>query len=524
MNAWTFSLHGVIELAFEGGRPNNEAQHSGGVNDAHSFCGIMLNGTFERRSWYTTSFNDHPTVYEAVGLEPIFSAMRPSHLHQSCLRKATSAGRRAALVLFPALLFACSTSAQEQKAADQDPQVNYGLLPASAHAMPGTPIVKRDRIDADTLPEKVDLSPWFPPPGNQHQQYSCAAWASAYGVQTYCSNRRNHRYGRRTGVPDPDVAYSPAYLFSLYKQAFDPLPCSLGVDLNAFMGFSSLAGLCTMSEAPYDTSRTGCHVTIPANVMSLGTSLAVRGQVPKPTYVSQRDLGQWKAHLAAGEALMVLFIVDSVSFCAAGFEAARQERQFTWDLSTFNGANSGAHAMACAGYDDSDSTLWVMNSFGQEWGTSGYVKIPYVNVRKKSFGAYAYPIEGAGKLPVIHAKGVADSVRTGLDTTYIDLEPNEYVMVNGVKLIFTGLTPNGVFANVAVSIAGSGGDAPYIVRMQDGENWTFFNYGKSITYSWSGPVEAGKGVRFRAVSIPATDDPAVRAFQQQLREAGHLQR
>lgn len=430
---------------------------------------------------------------------------------------------RAALFLLPALLMACSTTAQEEEPAVEDPQVNYGLALPERHDLPGAPIVKRDAMVPDTLPEKVDLSPWFPPPGNQHQQYSCLAWASAYGIQTYCSNRRNNRFGRRTGVPDPDMAYSPAYLFNLFKQTADSMPCNVGINSDKFIGFSAYAGLCTMSESPYDTSRTGCDVHIPPNLMSMGMSLAVRGQVPKPTYLSQRDLDQWKAHLAAGEALMVLFIVDSVSFSAAGFEAAREERPFTWDLSTFNGVNSGGHAMACAGYDDSDSTLLVMNSFGQGWGTLGYVKIPYVNVRKKSFGAYAFPIEGTGKLPSFNAKAVADSMRTGLDTTYITMQPNEYVIVNGVKLIFTGMTPNGIFANVAVSNTGTR-DAPYIVRMHADEAWTFFNYGKSITYTWSGPVGAGNAVVFRAVSVSAMDDPDVRAFQQQMREAGHFGR
>ena len=83
--------------------------------------------------------------------------------------------------------------------------------------------------------------------------------------------------------------------------------------------------------------------------------------------------------------------------------------------------------------------------------------------------------------------------------------------------------PNGVFANVAVSNMGTN-DAPYILRMKEGEDWTFFNYGKSITYSWGGPVGTGEEVTFRAVSVSATDDPAVRAFQQQMREAGHFQR
>ncbi|MBK9289273.1 MAG: C1 family peptidase [Flavobacteriales bacterium] len=420
------------------------------------------------------------------------------------------------------LLTACNGGeAPHQDPARQDPEVNYGLELPGSHELPVVPIVRHDTTALDTLPRRVDLSAWFPPPGNQHQQYSCAAWAWAYGVQTYCSNRRNNRFGRRTGVPDPDVAYSPAYLFSLFKQVGDSLPCNKGVNLNNFVGFCGFAGLCTMSEVPYDTSLTGCNVEVPSSAMSLGMSLSLGGQVPAPTYLPQSNLNQWKAHLAAGEALMVLFVVDSVSFCAAGFEAARKDRPFTWDLATFDGKNSGGHAMACAGYDDSDSTLLVMNSFGQNWGTQGYVKIPYVNIRKKSFGAYAFPINGPGKVPHFNATPVADSIRSGLDTTDITMRAGQYVIVNGIKLVFTDLTPNGVFALVAVSNTGSR-NAPYVLRMQAGSDWTFFDNGKSITFSWSRPGGAGTDVVFRAISIPATDDPTIRAYQQQLREAGHM--
>ncbi len=363
-----------------------------------------------------------------------------------------------------------------------------------------------------SLPNKVDLSPWFPPPGDQHQQYSCAAWAMAYGVQTYCNNRRDKRMGHRTGLPDPDAAYSPAYLFSLFKQVGDTTPCDVGINLDRFVGFSRFAGLCSMSQAPYDTSLTGCDVQIPPTVMSMGMSLAVRGLVPLPTYLPQSDLNQWKAHLAAGEALMVLFVVDSVSFCSAGFKAAREHRPFVWDLATFNGVNSGGHAMACAGYDDSDSTLLVMNSFGQDWGDRGYVKIPYVNVRKKSFGAYAFPWEGPGRLPSIVGMPVADSIRTGLDTIHVPMKEGQYVVVNGVKLVFSGASPNGLFALVAVSDHASF-TTPYILRMKMGENWGFFNDGKSITFSWTQPGGKGSAVVFRAVSAPAINDDALAAWR-----------
>lgn len=429
------------------------------------------------------------------------------------------------IVVLPLLFAACGTplqEAQEPQAVVPDiPRVNFGMEVPDPGDLPGVPMRSSAQVNVDTLPGKVDLSPWFPPPGNQHEQFSCAAWAWAYGVQSYCSNRRNNRFGRRSGTPNPDQTYSPSYIFNLFKQVGDTTPCNTGIDIDRFIDFCGYAGICSMSEVPYDTSLTGCQVRIPPTAMSMGMSLAAQGQVPGPTWLSQHDLTQWKAHLAAGEPLMVLFIVDRVSFCNAGFEAARQQRPFTWDLTTFNGVNSGGHAMVCAGYDDSDSTLLVMNSFGQAWGTMGYVKIPYVNVRKKSYGAYAFPIDPPGKMRRIVAVPVVDSVRTGLDTTYIPMNQGEYVIVNGVKLVFTELSANGIFATVAVSHTDSR-NAPSLLRMQKGSDWTFFDNGKSITFSWTPSTVPGSAALFEAISASAMDDPAIRAYQQQLREAGHF--
>ncbi|MBK8614750.1 MAG: hypothetical protein IPN85_15120 [Flavobacteriales bacterium] len=65
------------------------------------------------------------------------------------------------------------------------------------------------------------------------------------------------------------------------------------------------------------------------------------------------------------------------------------------------------------------------------------------------------------------------------------MHTNEFVIVNGVKPT-TGLTPNGMFANVAVSNMGTN-DAPYIFRMKEGEEWTFFNYGRASPTRGAGP-------------------------------------
>lgn len=46
----------------------------------------------------------------------------------------------------------------------------------------------------------------------------------------------------------------------------------------------------------------------------------------------------------------------------------------------FNEAQVGGHAILAVGYDDTDQTLLIRNSWGTAWGMNGYAKIPYAYV------------------------------------------------------------------------------------------------------------------------------------------------
>jgi hypothetical protein len=37
----------------------------------------------------------------------------------------------------------------------------------------------------------------------------------------------------------------------------------------------------------------------------------------------------------------------------------------------------GGHAVLAVGYDDTDNTFIILNSYGNNWGSHGYFKIPY---------------------------------------------------------------------------------------------------------------------------------------------------
>ena len=65
------------------------------------------------------------------------------------------------------------------------------------------------------LPDSADLSPWFPPAGNQGRQYACTAWAFAYGLMTFRDNFRQWCAPDKDAPVHPARAYSPAFIFNL---------------------------------------------------------------------------------------------------------------------------------------------------------------------------------------------------------------------------------------------------------------------------------------------------------------------
>ena len=59
-----------------------------------------------------------------------------------------------------------------------------GLKPATPEQLRGVPLAATPFSGTD-LPEKVDLSPHMPPPGDQGNQNSCVGWATAYALKSY---------------------------------------------------------------------------------------------------------------------------------------------------------------------------------------------------------------------------------------------------------------------------------------------------------------------------------------------------
>ena len=142
-------------------------------------------------------------------------------------------------LLIVLLLGLCAGTTQAQQ-----PQFSMGLNLLSSEEYAALPKIGRYRA---YLPPKVDLSPLFPPPGDQGKQSSCVAWAVAYGARSFyeasVSGRElNHRN-----------AFSPAYVYNQLRDSSEG--CNSGLNFRSVFNLIQSQGVASLSDFPYTDSN-----------------------------------------------------------------------------------------------------------------------------------------------------------------------------------------------------------------------------------------------------------------------------
>ena len=117
------------------------------------------------------------------------------------------------------------------------------------------------------LPEKIDLSPIFPPPGDQGEQGSCVGWAVAYGARSYYTGVAN------SGKANKKNAFSPAYVYNQIRLRDEG--CGSGSNIPQALNLLQYQGVATLSEFPY--SETQCSKKPSEKIMA--SAAAVRLQM-----------------------------------------------------------------------------------------------------------------------------------------------------------------------------------------------------------------------------------------------------
>lgn len=213
-----------------------------------------------------------------------------------------------------------------------------------------------------TLPASITLQ--MPPVANQGSEGSCVAMAIAYA--------RSYEVYKRTGATSYSQSaniLSPEYIFN---QITTSVNCS-GSALITGLNFVRDNGICTWASMPY--TWMGCSL-MPTSAQ---TSEAANFRIISYSSVLASDVTAIKTMLANKRPLVSQIVADN--------EFTNATTGFHWKAFT---SPIGNHAVTFVGYDDSKNAFLLMNSWGTQWGTSGYCWVDYNLMKTVSSNLFVF--------------------------------------------------------------------------------------------------------------------------------------
>lgn len=207
------------------------------------------------------------------------------------------------------------------------------------------------------VPAHVDLRPYMPPVYDQGALGSCTGNAIAGAVQ----------YERQRLKFAPN--FVPSRLFIYYcERAFEgSILWDAGATIRDGMKSVQKFGVCPEADFPYDIAQ---FATAP-------TPAAYADALKYRAIAYQRFLGT-PAGLRASLATGTPFVFGFSAY--ESFESDEVARTGVLPMPSPHESLIGGHAVLAVGYDDPSQRFIIRNSWGPNWGTSGYFTMPYAYV------------------------------------------------------------------------------------------------------------------------------------------------
>ncbi len=208
---------------------------------------------------------------------------------------------------------------------------------------------------APELAADVDLSPFFPTPGDQGMIGSCTGWAVAYACKSYHENIE-----REWGVGNNEHIFSPSFIYNQINGGTDG-----GAPIESAINVVIQKGCASLSAMPYTQNLT----TQPSRD---AYSEALQYKAKSFARVDYNNLDAVKEVLSRGNPVIIgMMIYDNFYNYTGGV------------INDTGGALLGGHAMCVVGYDDNKKAFKVINSWTTYWGEGGYGWIGYDLFKKQ---------------------------------------------------------------------------------------------------------------------------------------------
>lgn len=244
----------------------------------------------------------------------------------------------------------------------------FGFLPVKEAEYQSFPKAKRYRA---YLPPSVDLSRYFPTPGNQGLMNSCMGWAVGYAARAYYAMKLERR-----DTAKPENVPSPSFIYHAIRPQQN---CKAGSQFNDALNLLKKGSL-SLASFPYVDS---CRIPNAAERAS-ATDFRINGWES----INLPALDDVKGQVARGKPVMF------------GMDVGDQFTNISGNL-VYRGEYGAKepHAMTVVGYDDTRQAFKIINSWGPGWGDGGFGWISYNAFEEGAREAYVMEVQASVPKP-----------------------------------------------------------------------------------------------------------------------------
>ncbi|WP_421762249.1 C1 family peptidase [Devosia sp.] len=249
-------------------------------------------------------------------------------------------------------------------AGDSPPKHPYGATASDPVKVRGLAVTPEFR---DFLPEMVDLSQYFPVPGDQGNQGSCTGWAVGYAARAYYAAAVEDRR-----IALPQSIPSPAFLYN--QNVGVPGDCESGSSNILALDTLKYGGALSLADYPYDPDR--CDVPSSGQIAA-----ATDFKIADYRQVDFTRVDQIKGELADGNPVIIRIVPDDA------FDNLWDKPRAVWHSPPLAEDGFG-HAITLVGYNEAKQTFKFINSWGPDWSDGGYGRMDYQTFMNRTTEAF----------------------------------------------------------------------------------------------------------------------------------------
>ena len=222
-----------------------------------------------------------------------------------------------------------------------------------------------------SLPKSWSLRQYCPVADDQGIYQTCVGWATAYAARTICEAVKN---GWKNADKNTAESFSPLFVYGKIKQ-IGTKECNMGTTLDDAMKLLKKTGV--VKKKSFDTM---CVEYVSSSLQNEASRYKIDDYflLFGPNHSYEDAVSKTKKAISENCPVVIAFQSFN-SFKSRGFDCWNGDAR----------GDFGYHAMCVVGYDDSKygGAFQLMNSWGKDWGTNGFVWVRYNDYNKYTHDA-----------------------------------------------------------------------------------------------------------------------------------------